>query len=514
MTDESIVPEICRFSSIADLKGTVDNYLIPEIDTEDSCHTFLYFKEHNVLLIYPSVFRQNDKCKNTPEIKTQISNILKKGGKFILPRDDSHYGILKKTLRKYNSFELTTFGRRGSCNARLLYSEYDDHGWNVIARIEDIAVAYRVPFPQEYALNVSLGILLAVYHMGGDVRSAASIYFTCFDFTRSDVMDNVKSLQWKQDSRMQNVQKAFKGLKRISINDKSYFYEAVEAAEKNAWIAYFPFLFFWGSAASLDVYLAEDEGALSVYVMRRFGRDTLPSLGLFMPPMPLNEDTLNHAMQRLYDYNGERSATIMWLEEKEVNLIQRWPISKEMIFEDRHLDEFIYDPSIYGTLSGGRFKHMRKELHPIEKLKNVNIYNYEKKYEKSCLQLLEKWEETQGKKYKNLDDRIYTRYCLKHAHLFSENELFGIVVMVENEVKAFEFAGKIREDVGSFFISKYSPEIKGLYTFTSYRLLQKMLDFDTINNSYAIGEGMHFSKRMFRPVQMLKQFKAYMRKNV
>lgn len=36
-----------------------------------------------------------------------------------------------------------------------------------------------------------------------------------------------------------------------------------------------------------------------------------------------------------------------------------------------------------------------------------------------------------------------------------------------------------------------------------------MSNYKYVNDSYAIGEGMSFSKRMFRPVKMAKQFKAY-----
>lgn len=585
---------------------------------------------------------------NIIENKTQIAKALKKGGKFLIPKDDPYYKKIKKKLSKYDHFDLLTFGSSRSCNAQLLYKHYNHFGWNVIAKIENIVVAYRVPFPEAHEPAASLAVLLSVYHLGGDVRAAASKFYTCTNFKSSgklyeanykgknfylydqshrggiegyqnffkslrdisprnggkkilltseftdyedgemefidepifrnlitdagidllftvekftehinvlpdrsiwrnhsldfnnikeEIVDSVqendilcvkgifesnlpefiswiRKLEGMQLSEIQSVDhteylsRALYDLRPITINDKERFYRAVEEAQKNSWVSYFPFLLMWASSTSREVLIAEDEGSLSIYLLRNLRSDRQPTLELFMPPMPLNEQALTKALERLYSYNNAQKASILWLEEKDVDTIRSWNAFDHMEFIDRGEDEFMFDPSIYNTLQGTKFRYVRKAVNLNQKRDDLVIVPYDNSLKKGCLELLEDWEQTQGKKYANLGDSTYTRNCLEIADQFNTEELFGIVILIDNVVKAFGFAGKVREGIGSAFIGKYDHNIEGLHPYLRYMLLQNMQKYGLVNDSHAIGEGMNFNKRMFRPVQMLKQFKA------
>lgn len=591
--------------------------------------------------------------ENIIENKTQIAKALKKGGKFLIPKDDPYYKQLKRELEKYDHFDLLTFGSSRTCNAQLLYKKYNNFGWDIIAKIEDIVLAYRVPFPEIHEPEASLAVLLSVYHLGGDVRTAAAKFYTCSNFKSSgkiyevnyfdkhfylydqsyrgglegyqgffkflrdlkplnggkkvlltsefvdyedgemalidnklfqgliaeagieslftvekftehinvlpdksiwknhsldfnnikeEVLESIdendilcikgiyesdlpKFIIWmeqlkgmeiselKSDDTTENLQKSLNDLRPISMHDKERFYEAVEQAEKSAWVSYFPFLLTWASSPNREVLLSEEHGSVSVYLLRNLRRDTLPTLELFMPPMPLSEAAMNSAVKRLYSYNGNENGQIMWLEEKEVNLIQEWPISKEIIFEDRNQDEFLYDPSIYEAMVGTKLRHLRQDLNLIKKNADISVVPYTGNYEEACLEVLNEWENTQGEKYSSLDDTTYTRHCLKMADKFEKTELFGLVIMINGKVKSFGFAGKITKNTGALFVGKSDHSIKGLHSYLRYEILKKMYNYKYANDSYGIGEGMSFSKRMFRPVKMLKQFKAYIGEN-
>ena len=578
--------------------------------------------------------------------KTQIAKALKPGGKFLIPADDPHYRQLKKALSKYDHFDLLTFGSRSSCNARLLYRRYREFGWDVVARIEDETVAYRVPFPQLHEPSSSLAVLLSVYHLGGDVQKAASKFYTCENFKSSGTLYRVKyrsrnfllydqsyrggiegyaqffrslanikpegngrkilitsafvddadgeialldipefrslmekagidllytvekfkehesvvpaNVEWKghfddplslrnefpemlreddllcikgifesrlpklvawlkkhpnlqmdilrQHDEMSAKRKALGGLRPLAYSDKERFMKAVESAGKNNWISFFPFLLFWGFSPSREILFEEIDGVVCLYLFRRFGKKTAPTLELLMPPMPLDKGAMQKALHRLELYRNPERATVLWAEEGERDKMQRHLSGFSFRFKNRKADEFLFDPSRYESLEGKQFRHLRQNLRLMETHKHVQVEMYDMRYCDACLALLEKWETVQGEKYGHIEDGSYTRACLKNADRFSDEELFGIVVIADGTLAAFGFAGKIREGVGCLFIGKYDPDIKGAFDFMKLQLLRRMKRYRYVNDSYALNEGMAFSKRMFRPAAMLPQY--------
>ncbi|DAB28310.1 MAG: hypothetical protein A2513_08820 [Sulfurimonas sp. RIFOXYD12_FULL_33_39] len=125
------------------------------------------------------------------ENKLSIAYGIKKGGKLLLPHDDEHYLQIKKEAKKYRHVDILTYGTPRRCNANLLYKKFEDFGWNVIAKIEDRVVAYRVPFFEEYAVSTSLGVLLCAYHLGLDIHDAANEYYSCENFKSSGLFYKV-----------------------------------------------------------------------------------------------------------------------------------------------------------------------------------------------------------------------------------------------------------------------------------------------------------------------------------
>lgn len=129
--------------------------------------------------------------ENIIENKLQIAHALREGGKLLLPQDDKYYEEILKEAKKYKHIEILTYGTNRSCNAHVLYKKFSDFGWDVIAKIEDIVVAYRVPFFEEYAVSVSCGVLLCAYHLGLDVHLAADKYYKNENFKSSGLFYEV-----------------------------------------------------------------------------------------------------------------------------------------------------------------------------------------------------------------------------------------------------------------------------------------------------------------------------------
>ncbi|GEM_PF-1491776 len=587
--------------------------------------------------------------------KTKIAEGLKPGGRFLIPRDDPHYRQLKKALDGYGHFDLLTFGSDRSCDARLLYKNYNAFGWDLIARIEDIVAAYRVPFPEIHEPSASLAVLLGVYHLGGDVRKSAEVFYRCRNFKSSGKLyevtdgrkrfylynqsyrggiegyeqffrtvaqltpekkakkilltsefvdyadgemalidtekfrnliadagfdlifsiekfpehfqvlpdcrkwrrhsvdlDNIKEevlagvedgdilcvkgifesrmpgfVRWLREEkkfRFRSVgntdgvsgwQAALHSLRPLSLKDGERYRRALEATGKRGWIAYFPFLITWGASSSRELLVDGSEETMNLYLFRRFGRSEPPRFDL-LTVMPMRDGTaLQKALERLYEYNGKNRGRILWVEAEEKTFLENtFGRHASVRVEDRNMDEYLYDPKRYESLAGTKFRHLRKEVQLVRSLPEpVEVLPYEPVMREECLNLLEEWEALQGGKYGRLEDRTYTRNTLKMYDEFSRDELFGIVVRIGGKIRSFGFAGKIREGVGSFYIGKSDLSVRGLHSFMRYELLRRMTEYERVNDSYALGEGMAFSKRMFRPVEMLKQYRAVIRKN-
>ena len=304
------------------------------------------------------------------------------------------------------------------------------------------------------------------------------------------------------------IHKAFSSLRTISIEDKNRYIKAISKTEKKSWSAYFPFLLSWNLSASREVLISYDNGTITLYLLRGFLREKRPSFYIFMPPFPMTNETVLEAARRQVFYKGKDRGTILWVEEEEKALLSRKAPDINFTYVDRDSDEYLYDPNIYNDLKGTKFRHLRKDIKLINNLNGVEVLPYSSEMKKECLELLEEWERSQGGKYIYLEDRGYTRVIFDIYKDFTREELFGIVIRVNGKIRSFGFAGKIKKGIGSFFIGKSDLSVKGLHTYMRYELLKRMKEYKLINDSYAVSEGMAFSKRMFRPVGMLKQYKA------
>ena len=164
--------------------------------------------------------------ENIIENKLSIAYGIKKGGKLLLPHDDEYYYKIKKEAQKYKHVDILTYGTARRCNANLLYKKFEDFGWNVIAKIEDKVVAYRVPFFEEYAVSASLGVLLCAYHLGLDIHKAADEYYGCENFKSSGIFYKVnykdkKFYLYDQSNRggIEGYESFFKTLSYIKLKN-------------------------------------------------------------------------------------------------------------------------------------------------------------------------------------------------------------------------------------------------------------------------------------------------------
>ncbi len=303
-------------------------------------------------------------------------------------------------------------------------------------------------------------------------------------------------------------------LRTISVSDLSLFKGYFEKGNQLGWCYYFPFIYFFSLGKNKQVLFCEDSGSLCLFLLRNKKPTSREShLSLFFPPVPLNPTALRNSINLVNEFNGEQSARVIWIDEKDAHQIER--IEKLDLDVQYREEEYLYDPQLYRELSGTKFRSVRQNLNRIQKKYNPEVKSYEIKYADQCLALLDKWQSSQEKKHEGFEDIVYTKHCLRRADKFESPDLIGKIIFLDNEIKSFGFVGHMQNDVCNFFIGKSDHSITGLNYFLQHQLMLSLEKYGLVNNASDLGHpGLRHAKRSLRPVGMHKMYSAKQTKRI
>ena len=107
------------------------------------------------------------------DAKAEIFAGLQPGGVAVLPRDNIHFGRLRRRAKEAGLSKIVTFGSHIESHARLLDCTVNAETTSVMALLNDVPLSYTLgAVGRHFALN-SLAVLLAVEALGGTVMQAA-----------------------------------------------------------------------------------------------------------------------------------------------------------------------------------------------------------------------------------------------------------------------------------------------------------------------------------------------------
>ncbi len=119
------------------------------------------------------------------EHKVSVAQGLAPGGKFIIPRESLYLDQILHHLQNYPHIEILSFGYQADCAAQILFQQYRNFGWDVIARISTQLLCYRLPFPETHAPLSSLPVLLTAYLLGFELTELVEQLGECENFKSS-----------------------------------------------------------------------------------------------------------------------------------------------------------------------------------------------------------------------------------------------------------------------------------------------------------------------------------------
>lgn len=296
-------------------------------------------------------------------------------------------------------------------------------------------------------------------------------------------------------------------LRPLTPEDLTLFREAFALDQKQGWVNYFPFLYFFGQGSYRKLLFCNTGGSICLF-LHKWDKDAQrkPSLDLYMPPFPMKREVLRWAMQLITEFNGEKKGRIVWVDAKDAATLERLGLDMRM---RRMGEEYLYDPKTYEDISGSVFRNLRQNLLRVQRLDHLSIEPYTVNDAEECRQLLEIWYDLQRPKLKVLDDTFYTRICLEQADRFKEPDLIGRVIRIDGKIRSFGFGGRMHATMGNFFIGKSDHTVTGLHYFMQYHLMRELSGVELVNNSTDQNEpGLRFAKRMLRPVAMHEIFRV------
>lgn len=291
--------------------------------------------------------------------------------------------------------------------------------------------------------------------------------------------------------------------RRLRDGDRDDFVERWRNLGKTSWCYYWPFLRCYG-ALNREVLWREIAGNLCVFVARV--SEAGQQLNLLFPPLgPTPEEALPECLKLLRAVNGRSRAKIMWVEESDARGLR----SLRGVKLRSKGDEYWYRPEEVLALEGSRFRTVRRQIERVEAEHELAVRPYTSADLRTCLELLHDWNEVQGARYLLVLDKEYTEAALRQYDRFTREELFGGVVLVDGEPRAFFMGGSLDPGMGQAFVMKADVTIPGLSYYTKRELLRWLGDYAWVNDGGDLrSEGLRQFKRSFRPAEMRPIYQA------
>jgi hypothetical protein len=292
-------------------------------------------------------------------------------------------------------------------------------------------------------------------------------------------------------------------LRRLALPDQDKFVSAATESEQKSWVYFFPFLYSFSLSDNRALLWEDRKGSICLYILRRRADEL--QFNMYVPPFPFNPGALKEAFDRANSFNGNRSARIVWVDERQQRLVE-----SEGFPTSQRGQEYIYESALVGSASGRQFERLRRKVNKLHRVPGLQVRAYRQEDAASCRKLLRRWRRfLSQEKERVFSGYWYTRNGLDHASSFHNDLLRGEVVTVDERICAFSFYGKISASYGCIFITISDHAVPGLGFLQRQSLMANNPDIPYFNDSTDGGEpGLAEVKRSFNPIEMHSLYRA------
>lgn len=306
-------------------------------------------------------------------------------------------------------------------------------------------------------------------------------------------------LEGREDRR---ADAALAGLRRLQFADLKTYKSCISAAGQMGFGYYFPYLLCRNREEDCAVLLGEDEGSVCVF-LRRYRQSRL-HLDLLLAPAPMNLSVLQRCLERANDHNGHYGATVMKIDEKDVDQLSALRNLRVV----KRKEQYIYAPRSFTEIRGNRFRTLRRNVAMAEALPNLEVLPFTAEHTRGCLRLVRRWHRRH--RHNNGQAARTAARVIGLADALPDLDLRGEVIFVDEKLSAFSFGGELRPGLGCFVEAKSNLRIPGLSYFQRLHFLRGLSEFELVNDGPDAGQaGLRQLKDSFRPVKMHIEYRGY-----
>jgi hypothetical protein len=179
------------------------------------------------------------------------------------------------------------------------------------------------------------------------------------------------------------------------------------------------------------------------------------------------------------------------------------------LWEDRDSFDYLYLRAELAELPGNRFHKKKNRINYFASRHSFAIEPYAGRHLAGSLALLDEWQRVHA----GLESRslaLETEATREALEMARELGLQGVVVLVENAVRAFALGEKLNEATSVCHFEKADPFLEGLYQLVD-REFNRLLftDCTWVNREQDLGEqNLRESKLSYHPVELVKKVRA------
>ena len=296
---------------------------------------------------------------------------------------------------------------------------------------------------------------------------------------------------------------ALDGLRVADISDLGNYKRAVADGRQIGFGYYFPYILTYNRPGRSAALVVEDEGSICMFRWRM--RDAGPRIDVLIAPAPMSPTVLRRCLERANDFNGDKSAKVLKIDAKDIDLCASLPDLRVTARKTQYL----YSPQAFGKLAGSKYRTLRRNVAKVQDLDALEVHPYLPGYREACLELLQKWRGHHQSRHGTRGGVGGTRRIIDMADTLEKPDMFGEVIEVAGRLVAFAFGGEIRPGCAAFVEAKCDLEIPGLSYYQRYCFMSKLESYHLLNDGPDVGrEGLAQLKKSLRPVGMHTEYRA------
>ncbi len=290
-------------------------------------------------------------------------------------------------------------------------------------------------------------------------------------------------------------------LKKLNVKDKKVFDKYLGLNRHELSVYAWENIFIW--RALYDIRWALLDGCLCVFFIDKIGCfQYLAPLG-----KNLNAGILRKSFEVMDAYNKNREISrIENIESGDAPFYRKMSYSCQIKSYD-----YLCDRLELAKLSGNRFKSKRASCNYFMKNHSFEYGPFSLRYKGECLNLYDRW---MKQRQAQRNDFLYrgmlkdSRVCLKEAlDRFSDLDLTGRIVTVNNEIKGFTFGYELNRETFCVLYEIADLAVKGLAQFIFREFSRELGGYKYINIMDDSGlRNLKKVKLSYKPVRLVPSF--------